>query len=121
MASDQLEYWKRLKENYCEHNPSVTISVGEDEWLAVGDWVFKNWDIIGGLSFLPRSEHVYQLAPYEEITEDRYLELSKNFPVLDFSKLILYEREDTTTGAKEYACVGGVCEVDPVDTNLITA
>lgn len=115
-AKDQLEYWKMVKENYCEHNPSVTVSVGQEEWLAVGDWVYSNWEIIGGLSFLPRSEHVYQLAPYEEITEERYNELARNFPNLDFSKLTLYENQDTTTGAKELACVAGVCEVDiPVE------
>jgi hypothetical protein len=112
-AGDQLEYWKVLKENYCEHNPSVTISVGPGEWLAVGDWVYRHWDIVGGLSFLPRSEHVYQLAPYEEISEERYAELVSHFPVIDFAKLVLYEEEDRTTGSREYACVGGTCEIDP--------
>ncbi len=111
-AELQLEHWKTLKENYTEHNPSCTISVGEDEWLSVGNWVYKNWDIIGGLSFLPRSEHVYQLAPYEEITQDRYMELAAHFPTLDFSKLVLYETSDRTTGSKEYACVAGSCEID---------
>ncbi|MBI3020260.1 MAG: ribonucleoside-triphosphate reductase [Parcubacteria group bacterium] len=111
-AKTQLEYWKMVKENYCEHNPSVTVSVSHDEWLAVGDWVYGNWDIIGGLSFLPRSDHVYQLAPYEEVSEERYNELARSFPTLDFSKLTLYETQDTTTGAKELACVAGVCEVD---------
>jgi ribonucleoside-triphosphate reductase (thioredoxin) len=115
-ANSQLEYWKALKENYCEHNPSVTISVGPDEWLAVGDWVYRNWDIVGGLSFLPRSEHVYQLAPYEEISQERYQELISKFPTIDFSKLVLYEEQDRTVGAKEYACVAGVCEIDMVAT-----
>ncbi len=113
-AQDQLEYWKMLKENYCEHNPSVTISVGADEWLAVGDWVYRHWDIVGGLSFLPKNDHVYQLAPYEEITAARYQELAAKFPRIDFSKLVLYEMNDLTTGAKEYACVGGLCEIDMV-------
>ena len=111
-ALEQLEYWKRVKENYCEHNPSVTVSVGAEEWLAVGNWVYEHWDIIGGLSFLPRSEHVYQLAPYEEISEERYLELASKFPKIDFAKLTLYEQDDQTTGAKELACVGGVCEIE---------
>ncbi|OGZ16581.1 MAG: ribonucleoside-triphosphate reductase [Candidatus Lloydbacteria bacterium RIFCSPLOWO2_12_FULL_51_9] len=111
-AKTQLEHWKMVKENYCEHNPSVTISVGQGEWLAVGDWVYSNWDIVGGLSFLPRSDHVYQLAPYEEISQERYEELTRTFPSLDFSKLVLYEDTDTTTGAKELACVSGTCEVD---------
>jgi ribonucleoside-diphosphate reductase alpha chain len=63
-AIDQLEHWKLVKLNYTEHNPSVTVSVGEDEWIAVANWVYANWDIVGGLSFLPRDNHVYQLAPY---------------------------------------------------------
>lgn len=115
-ALDQLEYWKTLKEHYCEHNPSVTISVGADEWLSVGDWVYKHWDIIGGLSFLPKSEHVYQLAPYEAITRERYLELAARFPEIDFARLVLYEESDQTTGAKEYACVAGTCEIEPAAT-----
>ena len=116
-AKDQLAYWKILKENYTEHNPSVTISVGQDEWLAVGDWVYSNWDIVGGLSFLPRSDHVYQLAPYEEITEERYNALARAFPTIDFSNLVLYENQDATTGAKELACVSGTCEVDPISNS----
>jgi len=119
-ADKQLEYWKQLKENYCEHNPSVTISVAQDEWLQVGDWVYKNWDIIGGLSFLPKSDHVYQLAPYEEITREEYERRSALFPNIDFSKLTLYEQQDRTTGAKEFACMGGLCEVDASSTPIAT-
>lgn len=107
-----LEYWKTVKLNYTEHNPSVTISVGEDEWLRTGNWVHDNWDIIGGLSFLPRSNHVYKLAPYEEIDEKTYDELAKRFEHIDFSKIVTYEVEDETENKKELACVGGVCEVD---------
>jgi len=113
-SNDQLEYWKKLKENYCEHNPSVTVSVDSNEWLSVGDWVYSNWDIIGGLTFLPKSDHVYRLAPYEEINEEKYLELASKFPQIDFSKLVLYEAEDETVGSKEYACVSGLCEIDPI-------
>jgi len=115
-ALDQLQYWKMIKENFTEHNPSVTISVGENEWLEVGAWVYKNWDIVGGLSFLPRSDHVYQLAPYEEIDEKRYKEMVAKFPEIDFSKIVLYEYDDATTGSKELACVAGVCETDFVKT-----
>jgi len=111
-AHQQLEYWKSLKENYCEHNPSVTITVDSNEWMAVGDWVYQNWHLVGGLSFLPKSDHVYQLAPYEEITRDQYMERALNFPTIDFAKLVLYESEDKTQGSKEYACVAGVCEID---------
>ena len=111
-AHELLEYWKMVKENYTEHNPSTTISVDEGEWLEVAHWVYAHWDIIGGLSFLPRSEHVYKLAPYEAITEERYNELIKDFPEIDFSKIVLYEYDDTTTGSKELACVSGTCEID---------
>lgn len=113
-AIEQLEYWKMVKENYTEHNPSVTISIGDDEWVETANWLYKNWDIIGGLSFLPRSNHVYKLAPYEEINKERYEELKKNFPDLDFSKIVLYEHDDETQGAKELACSSGTCEVDVV-------
>jgi hypothetical protein len=110
-AVEQLEYWKTVKINFTEHNPSVTISVGEDEWIEAGNWVYKNWEIIGGLSFLPRSNHVYKLAPYEAINEKRYLELKSKISDIDFSKIIFYEQEDKTEGAKQLACVAGVCEI----------
>lgn len=110
-ALQQLEHWKMVKENYTEHNPSVTISVGEDEWLEVGNWVYKNWDIVGGLSFLPRENHVYQLAPYEVIDKKKYEELSSRFPKIDYSKIMSYEKKDETEQKKELACVSGVCEI----------
>ncbi|PIR47053.1 MAG: ribonucleoside-triphosphate reductase [Candidatus Vogelbacteria bacterium CG10_big_fil_rev_8_21_14_0_10_45_14] len=121
-ALDQLEYWKMIKENFTEHNPSVTVSVGEEEWMEVGAWVYKNWDIVGGLSFLPRADHIYKLAPYEPISKARYEELYAKFPKdIDFSKLMLYEYEDKTQGAKELACVSGVCETDFVQTASIAS
>lgn len=110
-ALDQLEYWKMVKENFTEHNPSVTISVGDDEWISVANWIYSNWDIVGGLSFLPRSNHVYRLAPYEEISKEKYEEMVKKFPEIDFAKIVTYEREDQTQGSKELACVAGVCEI----------
>ena len=119
-ALDHLEYWKMVKEHYTEHNPSVTVSVGDDEWLKVGNWVYENWDIIGGLSFLPKSDHVYKLAPYEEITKDRYELMAKSFPNIDFSKIVLYEYDDHTTGSKELACSAGKCEVDFTPTEVVT-
>ena len=106
-----LEHWKLLKENFTEHNPSATIYVSENEWISVANWVYENWDIVGGLSFLPRNNHVYQLAPYEEINEQTYNRLSRMYENLDFSKLYLYEKKDETEGAKEYACTSGACEV----------
>ncbi|KKT01184.1 MAG: Ribonucleoside-triphosphate reductase [Candidatus Nomurabacteria bacterium GW2011_GWA2_43_15] len=110
-ALDLMKEWKRLKEHYVEHNPSATIYVGPDEWIAVGNFVYENWDWVGGLSFLPRSEHVYQLAPYEEITKEEYERRAKAIGKIDFSKLSQYEAADNTTGAKEFACVSGVCEI----------
>lgn len=110
-ALQQLEYWKMVKLNYTEHNPSATVSVGDDEWIGVVAWVEKNWDIIGGLSFLPRENHVYRLAPYETIDKKTYERLAANMPKIDYSKLILYERTDETDQKKELACAGGTCEV----------
>tara|TARA_B100000315_G_C14488999_1_gene546630 strand:- start:166 stop:1224 length:1059 start_codon:yes stop_codon:yes gene_type:complete len=111
-ASKQLEHWKVVKENYTEHNPSVTVSVGEDEWIGVGGWLYENWEIIGGLSFLPRSKHVYQLAPYEEITKKEYEDRVERLSAIDYSKLLTYELQDETEMKKELACTGGTCEIE---------
>lgn len=113
-AIDLLHEWKRLKVNYVEHNPSVTIYVNPDEWIKVANFIYENWDIVGGLSFLQRSEHVYQLAPYEEISKEEYERRVKEIKHIDFSKLMYYEQEDNTVGAKEFACVSGVCSIDDV-------
>jgi len=110
-AIEQLEHWKIVKVNYTEHNPSVTISVGENEWIKVAHWLYQNWEIVGGLSFLPRSNHVYQLAPYEAIDDKKYKELAKNMPDFDFSKIITYELNDETEVKKELACVSGTCDI----------
>ncbi|MDP4020768.1 MAG: ATP cone domain-containing protein [Candidatus Adlerbacteria bacterium] len=113
-ALAQLEYWKNVKINYTEHNPSATISVGEDEWIGVLDWLQKHWDIIGGLSFLPRSNHIYQLAPYEAIDKKHYEELAASFPDIDYAKLITYEHIDETEQKQELACAGGLCDIDMI-------
>src|SRR3989344_2505963 len=110
-ALEQLEYWKMVKLNFTEHNPSATISVGDEEWVSVVAWISDNWDIIGGLSFLPRENHVYRLAPYEAIDRKTYEALASKFPQIDYSKLIIYERTDETEQAKELACAGGTCEI----------
>lgn len=110
-ALSTLEEWKRLKLHFTEHNPSMTCYVNDDEWMQVANFVYENWDIVGGLSFLPRNKHVYQLAPYEEITKEEYDRRVKEVKPIDFSKLMQYERQDMTTGAKELACAGGVCEI----------
>ncbi len=111
-AHELLEYWKTVKVNYTEHNPSVTISVGDDEWLKTGNWVYENWSIVGGLSFLPRQNHVYKLAPYEEIDEKAYYELLLRWQNVDFAKIVTYEQEDMTDNKRELACAGGTCEIE---------
>ena len=110
-AIDQLENWLDFKKFWTEHNPSATIYVGKDEWMEVGAWVLRNWDWVGGLSFLPRSDHVYPLAPNEAISKDKYEELVASFPVIPWEKLSRYEDDDQTTGAQEFACTGGTCEL----------
>lgn len=111
-ALDQLEHWKTVKTKYTEHNPSVTISVGDNEWIEVAHWLYHNWDIVGGLSFLPRSNHIYQLAPYETISKKKYKELASKMPDIDFSKIVTYELKDETEVKNELACVAGICELD---------
>lgn len=110
-AIAQLEYWKKVKTCYTEHNPSVTVYVKDDEWIQVANWVYQNWEIVGGLSFLPASDHVYALAPYQEITEEEYERRMQQTAALDLSKLWEYEQQDTTTQKAEWACAGGSCEI----------
>lgn len=111
-ALDQLEHWKIVKQQYTHHNPSITVSVGDDEWIAVAHWLYNNWDLLGGLSFLPRSDHVYQLAPYEEITKDEYERRVKRMENVNYAKLMTYELHDETEMKKELACAGGTCEIE---------
>lgn len=111
-AIEQLEMWLSYKTHYTEHNPSVTISVKEEEWDDVGDWVFENFDQITGVSFLPHSDHTYQQAPFETIDEAQYEELNASMPdVLDWERLPLYEFEDMTTATSALACTAGECSV----------
>ena len=110
-AMEQLEHWKMVATKFTEHNPSNTIFVSEDEWLDVGAWVWENWDLIGGLSFFPKTNHVYELAPYSEITKEEYKKLVKEMPEIDYSQLSKYELEDNTEGARELACAGNTCEI----------
>lgn len=110
-AIEQLEVWLAYKTHYTEHNPSVTISVKDDEWDVVGDWVFDHFDVITGLSFLPHSDHTYRQAPFETIDESGYDELLSEMPTdLDWSRLSLYELEDTTTSSQTLACTAGNCD-----------
>jgi len=108
-AIQQLEHWKTYAVHWCEHKPSVSIYVEEHEWLEVGAWVYKNWDIMNGVSFFPHDDHIYQQAPYEKITEERYNEMVKDFP--DIAELNIVEHGDNTTASQELACTGGACEL----------
>lgn len=110
-AIQQLEHWKVFKSFWCEHNQSITVYVNEDEWVEVGAWVYKNFDDLCGVSFLPKSDHVYQLAPYEEIDYQTYRKLTAAFPDIDYGRLSEYELDDNTEGSKSYACVGDKCEI----------
>ncbi len=111
-AIEQLEFWKVYASSWCEHKPSVTISVGKDEWLETGSWIYKNFDIASGLSFLPRSDMVYEQAPYQDCTEEHYKEFLAKMPeFIDWSKLADYEQEDNTVGNQTLACTADSCEV----------
>jgi ribonucleoside-diphosphate reductase alpha chain len=111
-AIEHLEIWKAYKVNWTEHNPSVTISVKEHEWIEVANWVYENWDYVGGISFLPFSEHTYRQAPYQDCTEaDFWLKKAEMPEDIDWSLLSAYEHEDTTTGSQTLACTSGECEV----------
>ncbi len=110
-AIEQLELWKVYAEHWCEHKPSVTIYVRESEWLDVAAWVYKNFDIMSGVSFLPHSDHIYKQAPYEEITKEKYDELVAKLPKVDWDKFKEYEQGDNTTSSQELACTGGTCDL----------
>ena len=111
-AVQQLEYWLMFQRSWCEHKPSVTISVKEDEWMDVGAWVYRNFDEVSGISFLPFSDHTYAQAPYQDINEEEYKELHGKMPTsIDWSKLADFEKEDTTSGSKELACTADACEM----------
>lgn len=109
-ALEQLEWYKKIQKSWCEHNASITVYVKPEEWLSVGDWVYKNWEIVNGISFLPLDDHVYEQAPYEKITKEEFEKMSKSFPKIDYSQLGKYETEDNTEGAKSLACAGGICD-----------
>jgi|TARA_B100001094_G_scaffold14431_1_gene12501 ribonucleoside-diphosphate reductase alpha chain len=111
-AIEQLELWLVYQKHWCEHKPSVTISVKEDEWFEVGAWVYKHFDWMSGVSFLPYSEHVYKQAPYQDCDSVMYQrELDKMPKNIDWTQLSAYETTDMTEGAQELACVAGGCEI----------
>ena len=111
-AIDHLEIWQIYAEHWCEHKPSITVSVKEDEWIKVGAFVYDNFDTMSGVSFLPMSEHIYEQAPYQDCTKKEYEELLKRMPdKVDWKGLSKFEREDNTISSQTLNCTGDVCEV----------
>jgi len=111
-AIEQLETWLTYQRSWCEHKPSVTISVRDSEWMSVGAFVYEHFDEMSGVSFLPHSDHTYQQAPYQDCTKEEYEELSAIMPKsIDWSELSEYEKEDNTAGSQTMACSGDVCEI----------
>jgi len=111
-AIKQLELWLMYQRHWCEHKPSVTVSVKEEEWPEVGAWCWNHFDELSGVSFLPYSDHVYKQAPYTDCTKEEYEALQAKMPkAVDWSKLATYEKQDATTGSQELACVAGGCEI----------
>src|SRR5690606_21964930 len=104
--------WLMYQRNYTEHKPSVTISVRDHEWMDVGAWVYRHFDEVSGISFLPHSDHTYQQAPYQECSEREYLDAIALMPEsVDWSQLGEYEDVDNTAGSQTLACSSGVCEI----------
>ena len=111
-AIEQLELWLVYQQYWCEHKPSITVSVKESEWLEVGAWVYKHFDYMSGVSFLPFSEHTYKQAPYQDIQKDEYELLIKKMPTgVEWAKLSEYEKTDMTIASQELACSAGFCEI----------
>ena len=111
-AMEQLKLWKKYQNYWCEHKPSITVYYTDDEFLQVSQWIWENFDTVSGISLLPVSDHVYQQAPYEDITAEKYEELLAAMPVdVNWDDLEHFEKEDTTTGSQELACTGGACEI----------
>jgi ribonucleoside-triphosphate reductase (thioredoxin) len=108
-AIKQLELWKHLQLHWCEHKPSVTVYVREEEWMRVGAWVYDNFDIMSGVAFLPHSDGVYRQPPYEDIDEETYNRLAAEMPAINWAEF--KEQDDNTTASQELACVGGACEL----------
>lgn len=111
-ATQHLDLWLTYQRHWCEHKPSITITVREHEWVEVGAWVYKHFDEVSGVSFLPHSDHTYKQAPYQDCTKEEYEAFLEKMPkTVDWSLLSNYEKEDKTVGSQTYACSGNVCEV----------
>jgi ribonucleoside-diphosphate reductase alpha chain len=117
-AIAQLELWLAYQRYWCEHKPSITITVKEHEWMEVGAWVYTHFDEISGISFLPHSDHSYRQAPYQDCTKEQYLEALEKMPKnINWAMLSQYEKEDKTTGTQQFACSANGCEVVDLISN----
>lgn len=110
-AVEQLEYYLMLKQEYCDHNPSITVSVNQDEWAEAGQWVYNNFQQIGGVSFFPNKENLWPQLPFEDCDEEKYEEVIAQFPVVNWDNVSYYEEIDETTGSQELACTSGACMI----------
>ncbi len=110
-AFQHLQLWSLYRPHWTDHNPSVTVTIREDEWFSVGAWVYENFENVGGVSFLPHSEHTYQQAPYTETDAAGFDELTGRMPRIVWGDLAAYETDDTTSGSQELACAAGACEI----------
>lgn len=113
-AIEQLELWEQYQDHYCEHKPSITVYVKDHEWMSVGAWVYERFDKMSGISFLPHTDHVYQQAPYQELTKEEYEAWVERVPTgVDWTRLADYEGTDNTTSSQELACsAGGSCDLE---------
>jgi ribonucleoside-diphosphate reductase alpha chain len=111
-AIEHLNTWLVYQRAWCEHKPSITVSVKEEEWMEVGAWVYKHFDEVSGISFLPYSDHTYKQAPYQQCSKEEYEELLAKMPkAINWSDLSFYEKEDMTTGSQSFACSADNCEI----------
>lgn len=111
-AIEHLEFWKVYKMHWTEHNPSITVNVREEEWISVAQWVYENWEFVGGISFLPYDDHIYQQAPYQDTDASGYNQFVADMPdSIDWSILPFYESEDNTSGSQTLACTSSSCEL----------
>lgn len=110
-AIEQLDHYLMVQTLWSEHNVSITVYVKDHEWMGVGDWVYRNFDAIAGVSFLPHSDHSYQQAPYTECTQAEFEALRDRMPAFDWDALHLFEKDDSTVNVKELACSAGQCEL----------
>ena len=121
-AIEHLNLWKIYADHWCEHKPSITVSVEEDKWLEVASFVYNNFDSMSGVSFLPMSKHSYKQAPYQDISKTEWAKVVETMPAnVSWDALADYEKEDNTTGTQEFACTAGACEVVDFPTTMIAA